>query len=118
MAKFSTAVRPAAAVGALAGNERGTADGTFRATDAAADIIPLTRGTRVLINGEHGPGSKSFPDLVLARFPLPRPDLLKIPTLDTAAASIREPMHLILRDNTFRPADASATICLRLWSGQ
>ena len=110
MAKFSIAVRPAAAVGALTGNKRRTADGALGPTGAAAEIIALARGTRGLVNGEDGPGTECLPDLILSRFPRPCPDLLKVLTLDTAAASIRKPVHLILRDNTFRPADTAAAI--------
>ena len=100
----------AAAVLALAGNKRRTTYRTLCAAGAATEIIPLARGTRGLINRKHGPGAKSLPDLVLGRFSLSLPDFLKVLTQDTAAASIRESMHLILRDDTFRPTDASAAI--------
>ena len=100
----------AAAVLALAGNKRRTTYRTLCAAGAATEIIPLARGTRGLINRKYGPGTKGLPDLLLCRFPLPLPDFLKILTQDTATASIREPMHLILRDDTFRPTDAAAAV--------
>ena len=96
MTKFLVSVRPAAAVGALTGDQCTAADGTLGPADAAADIIALARRARGLINGENGPGTEGHSDLVPGRFPRPCPDLLEVLTLDTAAASIRKPVHLII----------------------
>lgn len=109
--ELSHSIDPAAAaVGAFSRDKRGAADGTFGSADTAAEIIPLARRIRDLIDGEYSPGTKSFPNLILGRFSLSRPDLLKVLTLDTAAASIRESMHLIFGDNAFRPTDTAAAI--------